>query len=126
MEKEIEEKEVLFQLVTIKKSKKLVIQRKWGGYKIGHVLTGSKGYDKIVSFTREYNRKPLIFDAQKWGTDIPDTAESVLKPLKESGIDSVILFPQAGPVTEYEWIKTAQKLKLKVFVGGVKWPIQTF
>ncbi len=92
---------------------------KIGGYKIGHVLTGMEGYQKIVSFTRKYTNKELIFDAQKWGTDIPDTAEAILKPLKEAGFDSVILFPLAGPITEYEWIKTSQKLKLKVFVGGM-------
>lgn len=93
--------------------------KKIGGYKIGHVLTGKEGYEKVVSFTRKHTDKPLIFDAQKWGTDIPDTAESILKPLKESGFDYVILFPLAGPVTEYEWIKTCFELKLKVFIGGM-------
>jgi orotidine-5'-phosphate decarboxylase len=91
---------------------------KIGGYKIGPALCGRPGYDKIVSIAREYTDKPLIFDAQKWGTDIPDTAKPILTPLKESGIDAVILFPQSGPVTEYEWIKTAQELELGVIVGG--------
>lgn len=91
---------------------------KIGGYKIGPALTGRPGYDKVIETARKYTDKPLIFDAQKWGTDIPDTAEKILKPLRESGIDAVILFPQSGPATEYSWIKTAQDLGLGVIVGG--------
>lgn len=89
-----------------------------GGYKIGPALTGRPGYDNIVKIAREYTDKPLIFDGQKWGTDVPDTAPSILTPLKESGVDAVILFPLAGPATEYGWIKTAQDLGLGVLVGG--------
>ncbi len=91
---------------------------KIGGYKIGPALTGRSGYDKVVETARKYTDKPLILDAQKWGTDIPDTAEKILRPVKESGIDAVILFPQSGPATEYEWIKAAQDLGLGVIVGG--------
>ncbi len=92
---------------------------KIGGYKIGPALTGRPGYDKVVEVARRYTNKPLIFDAQKWGTDIPDTAEKILRPVKESGIDAVILFPQSGPATEYAWIKVAQELELGVIVGGL-------
>ncbi len=91
---------------------------KVGAYKVGPALTGRPGYDKIVALRDNYSSKPLIFDAQKWGTDIPDTARSLLTPLKESGIDAIILFPESGPITEYEWIKTAQDLGLGVLVGG--------
>ncbi len=91
---------------------------KIGGYKIGPALTGRPGYDKVVEVAKKYTDKPLILDSQKWGTDIPDTAEKILRPVKESGIDAVILFPQSGPATEYEWIKTAQDLGLGVIVGG--------
>jgi len=91
---------------------------KVGAYKIGPALTGRPGYDKIVGLRNNYSSKPLIFDAQKWGTDIPDTAEPILTPLRDSGIEAVILFPESGPITEYEWIKTAQNLGLGVIVGG--------
>ena len=89
-----------------------------GGYKIGPALCGRPGYDRVVEVARRHTNKPLIFDAQKWGTDIPDTANPILGPLKESGIDAVILFPMSSPITEYEWIKAAQKLGLGVIVGG--------
>lgn len=90
-----------------------------GAYKIGPALTGRPGYDKIVEITRKYTDKPLIFDAQKWGTDIPATAMKILTPVKESGIDAVILFPQSGPETEKAWIKAGQELELGVIVGGL-------
>jgi len=90
-----------------------------GGYKIGPALTGRLGYDKVVEITRKYTQKPLIFDGQKWGTDIPDTARSILTPLNESGIDVVILFPQSGPVTEKAWIEAAFEQGLGVIVGGL-------
>lgn len=89
-----------------------------GGYKIGPALTGRPGYDAIVKLAREFTKKPLIFDAQKWGTDIPDTAKKLLEPVRDSGINAVILFPQSGPITEYEWISAAQSLGLGVIVGG--------
>jgi orotidine-5'-phosphate decarboxylase len=89
-----------------------------GGYKIGPALTGRPGYDAVVAVARAQSNKPLIFDNQKWGTDIPDTAPKLLGPLKEAGIDAVILFPFSGPVTQYEWTKTAQELGLGILVGG--------
>lgn len=89
-----------------------------GGYKIGPALTGRPGYDRVVEVARKHTNKPLIFDPQKWGTDIPDTATKILKPVHESGIDTIILFPQAGPVTQYEWTKIAQELGLNIIVGG--------
>ena len=38
--------------------------------------------------------------------------------IMRSGINAIILFPQAGPITEYEWIKSAQDRNLGVIVGG--------
>jgi len=90
-----------------------------GGYKGGPALTGRPGYDAMVNLKNTYaTDKAFIFDGQKWGTDIPDTAGPILTPLKESGFDAVILFPQAGPATEKAWIKAAQDLELGVIVGG--------
>jgi len=78
-------------------------------------------YDKVVEITRKYTQKPLIFDGQKWGTDIPDTARSILTPLNESGIDVVIIFKENGkikqiPISEmmpYPWPKRSFQKKLE-------------
>lgn len=91
---------------------------KIGGLKIGPVLTGRLGYDKIVEVARKYTKKPLIFDPQKWGTDIPGTAKKLLRPVRKSGIETIILFPLAGPVTQYEWTLEARDLGLNIIIGG--------
>lgn len=88
-----------------------------GGYKIPAV-SGRKGWERWVEAARKYTNKPLIYDHQKAGTDIPDTGQQFMKDLKGSGFDAVILFPLAGPVSQYEWTKAAENESLGVIVGG--------
>lgn len=90
-----------------------------GGYKIGFILALSIGLPKAVEIARKYTEKPLIYDHQKAGTDIPDTGAAFAKVCKGSGIDAVILFPQAGPETERAWIDYARNEELHVIVGGL-------
>ena len=88
-----------------------------GGYKIP-ARSGRKGWERWVETARKYTKKPLIYDHQKAGTDIPDTGQDFMKDLKGAGIDTVILFPQAGPETERAWIYHALDNGLGVIVGG--------
>ncbi len=90
-----------------------------GGYKIGFELGLGYGLPKIAEVARKCTNKPLIYDHQKAGTDIPDTGKSFARICKSSGIDAIILFPQAGPKTEEAWIKAAQDENLGVIVGGL-------
>lgn len=71
-----------------------------GGYKIGFGLGLRYSLPRIVEVARKYTNKPIIYDHQKAGTDIPDTGKDFAKLNKNSGIDAVIFFPQAGPETE--------------------------
>ncbi|MBU4298456.1 orotidine 5'-phosphate decarboxylase [Patescibacteria group bacterium] len=89
-----------------------------GGYKVGFMLGLNYGLPKIVELTRKYTEKPIIYDHQKAGTDIPDTGKEFARVCKEAGIDAIILFPQAGPETEKAWIEAAKKEGLGVIVGG--------
>jgi len=88
-----------------------------GGYKIPAV-SGRKGWETWVATARRHTEKPLIFDGQKWGNDIPDTGPKIMKEIKESGFDAVILFPFTGPITQYEWTMAARELSLPVIMGG--------
>lgn len=90
-----------------------------GGYKIGFALALSLGLPRTVEIARRYTNKPLIYDHQKAGTDIPDTGRAFAKICKEAGINAVILFPQAGPETERAWIDCALCEELGVIVGGL-------
>ncbi len=90
-----------------------------GGYKIGFMLGLNYGLPKIVEITRKWTEKPIIYDHQKAGTDIPETGKGFAEVCKKAGIDAVILFPQAGPETERAWIETAKEEGLGVIVGGL-------
>ncbi len=87
-----------------------------GAYKIGFELVIPFGMKAVVETIRKFTDLPIIYDHQKAATDIPDLGENFMKSCK--GVNAVILFPQAGPVTEESWIKAAQKEKLGVVVGG--------
>ena len=89
-----------------------------GAYKIGFELGLSYSLSRIVETARKYTQKPLIYDHQKAATDIPDTGKNFARTMKKSGIDTIILFPQAGPETERAWIYHALDHGLKVIVGG--------
>ncbi len=87
-------------------------------YKIGLELGLQYGLPRVVETARKHTNKPLIYDHQKAGTDIPDTGKNFARTIKKSGIDAVILFPQSGPETERGWIYHAIDHGLKVIVGG--------
>jgi len=89
-----------------------------GAYKVGFELAIPFGLKKVVDEIRKLTKLPIIYDHQKAGTDIPEKGESFMKACKDSGVDYVILFPQAGPVTEEAWINAAKKFELQIIVGG--------
>lgn len=85
-------------------------------YKIGAELVIQFGIKEVIKTIRKRTRLPIIYDHQKAATDIPELGEKFMKVVK--GVDYVILFPMAGPITEEKWIKAAFKQKLNVIVGG--------
>ncbi|MCK4247944.1 MAG: orotidine 5-phosphate decarboxylase, partial [Methanomicrobia archaeon] len=90
-----------------------------GGYKVGFFLGLDYGLPKIVEIARKYTDKPVIYDHQKAGTDIPDMGGKFAKICKKAGVDAVILFPQSGPETEKAWIEAAKEEGLGIIVGGL-------
>lgn len=89
-----------------------------GGYKIGAQLALTVGLSTVLRVAREYTEKPIIYDHQKAGTDIPDTADAFMATLAEAGVDAVILFPLAGPATQRAWTQAAAEHGIDVIVGG--------
>jgi orotidine-5'-phosphate decarboxylase len=87
-------------------------------YKIGATLGLTFGLPNISNIAKKYTFKPLIYDHQKAGTDIPDTGKSFMKMLKKSGFDYVIIFPLSGPATQKAWIEAALDQDLILICGG--------
>ncbi len=90
-----------------------------GGYKIGFGLALANGLPKVVEVCRRYSTKPIIYDHQKAGTDIPETGKLFATTCKDAGIDAIILLCQSGPETEKAWIAACQNETLEVIVGGL-------
>jgi orotidine-5'-phosphate decarboxylase len=90
-----------------------------GGYKVGCVLGLTYGLIDISNVTGEHTDKPIIYDHQKAGTDIPSMGAKFADTMWRSGISAAILFPQAGPETQEAFIKGLQDQGVGVIVGGL-------
>lgn len=89
-----------------------------GAYKISAALALEVGLPRVVDVARKYTDKPLIYDHQKAGTDIPDTGKAFTATIKRCGIDALIIFPFAGPATQTAWIQSAHEVNLPIIVGA--------
>ncbi len=89
-----------------------------GAYKIGFGLALRYGLPAVCETIKKLTDLPIIYDHQKGATDIPDTGRLFAEACKDSGVDSVILFPLTGPMTEAAWIEACRGAGLHVIVGG--------
>lgn len=92
-----------------------------GGYKIGfRISSGALGLQTMVSHIHDItgSSKPVIYDHQKGGTDIPDLGPGFAEMLVWADVDAVILFPFGGSKTQMEWTKACQEVGLTVLIGG--------
>ena len=69
-----------------------------GGYKIGFELGLGYGLPRVVEIARKHTQKPLIYDHQKAGTDIPEIGSNFAGVMRRAGIEAAILFPQARTI----------------------------
>ena len=67
-------------------------------YKVGFTAL-NWGLPQVVKSIRKYTDKPIIYDHQKGGTDVPHTALPFAQIMRKSGVDAAILFPFTGVVT---------------------------
>lgn len=89
------------------------------GYKIGMELVIRHGIEKVTCTLRNHTSLPIIYDHQKFGTDIPDICSGrILDHLKIAGVDAIIIFPQAGVETLNATVTACKALDLVPIVGG--------
>lgn len=89
------------------------------GFKAGFTLGLTHGLPRVVETIRKHSDRPVIYDHQKAATDIPATGKLFARTLKTAGIQTGILFPQAGPETLRAWVEALQEQGLGVLVGGI-------
>lgn len=88
------------------------------GYKIGFVLGLTYGLSSCNTIVKKYTDLPLIYDHQKAGTDIPQMGHNFASVCKNAGVKGVIIFPQAGPITERSFITSLNEYNLVPLIGG--------
>ena len=92
------------------------------GYKLGF-SQGLKGLGTAVEIIREEgkrtDKRPVIIYDHKAGNDIPDMGKVFASTAARAGVDTVILFPFAGPAAQEVWTKMCFDAGLEVLTGGV-------
>jgi len=89
-----------------------------GAYKIGITIAMYYGLRDVCKAIKKITNKPIIYDHQKAGNDIPDMGEHFARTCVESGVDAVILFPFVGKISQEAWQEACLKIGLYVIVGG--------
>jgi len=89
------------------------------GYKIGMQLVITYGITRVLRVIRSYTTLPVIYDHQKFGTDIPDICGGpILGTLKNAGVAGIIAFPQSGIETLRALVEGCKKTGLTCIIGG--------
>lgn len=83
--------------------------------KVGAMLGLRYGLPRIAAVVD--NRLPIIYDHQKAGTDIPAMGANFAALCADSGIDQMIIFPQAGPETLKAFVQACLDRGVDPIVG---------
>ena len=84
-----------------------------GGLKIGSLLVWKYGLQKIVNEIKATCDFPIIFDAQKAGTDIPPMVEEQVRLASDMGVDALVAATLgAGSKSLESFIKTSFECNL--------------
>jgi len=89
------------------------------GYKVGMLMALSHGLARATAAVKKHTDKLVIYDHQKFGTDIPDVCSgSALDTIKSAGVGALIIFPQAGVETLRAALSGCHERGLCPIAGG--------
>ena len=88
------------------------------GYKLGSLLTLRHGLVEVVRAVRKMTAKPLLYDHQKAGLDIPSMAAEYVGACRDAGVEALILFPLGGPTAVDAFVGETLRAGLRPVVGG--------
>jgi orotidine-5'-phosphate decarboxylase len=77
-----------------------------------------EGLGHVAEVVRKITDKPVIYDHQKAGNDIPDMSKPFAQALLRAHVDAAILFPFAGPKTEEAWIVELLGVGITPIIGA--------
>ena len=87
-------------------------------YKLGSLLTLRLGLAGVATAFRKVTRKPLLYDHQKAGLDIPSMGREFVAACRDAGVDALILFPLGGPSAVDAFVGETVQAGLRAIVGG--------
>jgi orotidine-5'-phosphate decarboxylase len=89
------------------------VEDKIAGYKVSSLNAMENGLKATVAELRQFTEKPIIYDHQKGGTDIPNIVEKQVKLASECGINSFIAVPLgAGSETLTAFVNACKETHL--------------
>jgi orotidine-5'-phosphate decarboxylase len=89
------------------------------GYRVGMSLMLAYGVDAVVKKVRQLTSLPIIYEHQKFGTDIPEICGGdILEMFKREGIDAIIFFPFAGIESLKATIQGCKRVGITPIVGA--------
>ncbi|MCL4378733.1 MAG: hypothetical protein M1409_10240 [Actinobacteria bacterium] len=94
------------------------------GYRLGTRPIIKNGLRDIVNLIKKQTSKPLIYDHQKFGNEIPEICSGcILDDIKDSGIDGIVILPLAGKKVFESIINKCNKINLlPVVCGDLSYP----
>jgi len=89
------------------------------GYKLGARPVIKNGLRDISNLIKEQTSKPLLYDHQKFGNEVPEICSGdILDNIKDSGIDGIVVLPLAGRKVLGSIVNKCSKIKLLPVVCG--------
>ena len=89
------------------------------GYRISSLPVLKNGLDNIKEIIRDRNSKPVIYDHQKFGSDIVDNCTcEMLDAIKSCGFDGIIILPLSGKNALESIVNKCNSIQLLPVVCG--------
>ncbi|MFN0301390.1 MAG: orotidine 5'-phosphate decarboxylase / HUMPS family protein [Burkholderiales bacterium] len=88
------------------------------GYKVGLIMVLRLGLAEAIRQLRLVTDRPLVYDHQKAGADVPEMASKFTANCRAARVDGLILFPTAGPRAVDAFVGEAIKHRMLPIVGG--------
>jgi hypothetical protein len=108
------EKSTVAEIITATKEIDYVV-----GYRLGVRPMIRNGVMDIVDLIKNQTSKPLIYDHQKFGNDLPEICSGdILDDIRDSGIDGIVILPLAGRKVLESIINKCNKINLLPVVCG--------